>query len=233
MIEERSILENKYWRKFRYHRGKMFLMLPTDVFVTKIFTVLNAIGVQGNGKISSVIASVGPAFAAPVFSLHEEVLVKIFSFLSLSDLLHFSSVWRWWYRLSFDCILWKDVDLKRFASRLTDPVKLELLIFKRFSTKIHCLDLSGFTVSEDSLQILGSSCKRLRVLTLKSVTFTTDAHRAIQQDNLEGGGFFPEHLECLDIRFSHGHSRVYQAICVKSQLHQTARALWRFSLCTA
>lgn len=180
----------------------------------KLLPVLDVMGVLRNGQmpLRQVSTSVGSACSAPVLSLHEEDLVKIFSFLSLSDVLHVSRVCRWWYKLSFACILWKDVDMKHFAPRLTDPVKLELLIYRRFSTNIQCLDLSGFIISVKTLQILSSSCKRLRNLTLASVTFTSDANRAIHLDNLEGRGFFPAYLEYLDIRFSQGNSQVYRTI---------------------
>lgn len=150
--------------------------------------------------------------SSPMFSLNEEVLLKIFSFLSLEDLLRVCRVSRWWYRLSFDRLLWKSIDLKRFASRLTDALKLELLIFKRLSNKIHRLDLSGFTVSERTLNTLASSCKELHILKLKSATFTADKNRDIQLDNVEVSAQFPEKLEYLDIRFSHGNPRVYRAI---------------------
>ena len=178
-----------------------------------ISMVLNALGVQKNSKISprQVSTSVGFAFTAPVFSLHEEDLLKIFSFLSLSDLLRVSRVCRWWYSLSFDPILWRDIDLRRFASRLTDPVKMEMLIMKRLSS-IQCLDLSGFSISEETLRILFSFCKHLRVLKLKSVTFTGSTNRPTQMDDLEGRMLFPDSLEYLDIRFSQGHARVYRAI---------------------
>lgn len=148
----------------------------------------------------------------PVFSLHEEMLLKILSFLSPEDLLRFSRVSRMCYRLSLDRSLWRHVDLRSFASRLNDPAKLELLIFKRFSNKIRCLDLSGFTVSEGNLNTLAISCRQLRVLKLKSVTFTTDSNRDIQRHNSEQSAIFPEKLNCLDIRFSQGHPGVFRVI---------------------
>ena len=157
-------------------------------------------------------ASSSSAIAAPISGLHEEDLLNIFSFLSLDDLLHVSRVCRRWYRLSFDYILWKYADLKRFASRFTDPVKLNLLILKRFSpSKIQRLDLSGFTISERTLQILNSSCKQLKALTLKSVTFISHTDRVILEQT-DQARFFPADLEYLDIRFSQGHCRVYREI---------------------
>lgn len=149
---------------------------------------------------------------SPVLSLKEEILLKIFSFLSLEDLLRVSRVCRWWYRLSFDRFLWKRIDLKRFSSRMTDALKLELLILKRLSNKIQCLELSGFTVSERTLHTLASSCKELHILKLESVTFTADTNRDPQLDNVEVSAQFPGKLEYLDVRFSQGNPRVYRAI---------------------
>lgn len=83
--------------------------------------------------------------------------------------------------------LWNTVDLKLFASRLPYPVKIKLLIFKRFSNKILCLDLRGFTVLEGTLNTLAPSWKQLHVLKLKSVSSTTDSnmYTDIQLDNLD------------------------------------------------
>lgn len=186
-----------------------------NMFARLVTAALNVMGTrtsweQTKTSARQVTAGIGFTNNAtpPLFGLHEEMLLKILSFLSLEDLLRFSRVSRMCYRLSLDRSLWKNVDMRRFASRLNDPEKLELLIFKRFSNKIQCFDLSGFTVSEGTLNTLAISCKQLRVLKLKSVTFMTDTNRVIQRDNLD----FPGKLNCLDIRFSHGHPRVFRAI---------------------
>ena len=181
----------------------------------KLFMALDAVGVVRNEKISAAQVTerdVRSALGAPVFSLGDEDLLKIFSFLSLGDLLQASRVCRWWYRLSFDGVLWKNVDMRRFATRLTDPDTMQSLLVKRFSTKIRSLDLSGFTLSDETLQRL-ASCKGLRVLKLKSVKFTATT-RPLQQNELQEKRVFPKKLEELDIRFSHGHSQVYRAIAL-------------------
>ena len=169
--------------------------------------VLSVVGLQGNRRqthAGTKHTSVnGHNIFAPVFSLHEEVVLRIFSFLPLSDLIRVSRVCRWWYRLSFDRFLFKNVDLRPFATRLTDPVKIELLFTKRMASIVQCLDLSGFNISGETLRILASSCSQLRVLKLKSVTFTPGT---------KGKDIFPENLKVLDIRFSQGHPGVYRAI---------------------
>ena len=164
----------------------------------KLFMALDAVGVVRNEKISAAQVTerdVRSALGAPVFSLGDEDLLKIFSFLSLGDLLQASRVCRWWYRLSFDGVLWKDVDMRRFATRLTDPETMQSLLVKRFSTKIRSLDLSGFTLSDETLQRL-ASCKGLRVLKLKSVKFTATT-RPLQQNELQEKRVFPKQLEEL------------------------------------
>ena len=169
--------------------------------------VLSVVGLKGNRRqthAGTEHRSVnGPNISAPVFSLHEEDVLRIFSFLPLSDLIRVSRVCRWWYRLSFDRFLFKNVDLRPFATRLTDPVKIELLFTKRMASIVQCLDLSGFNISGETLRILASSCSQLRVLKLKSVTFTPGT---------KGKDTFPENLKILDIRFSQGHPGVYRAI---------------------
>ena len=169
--------------------------------------VLSVVGLKGNRRQTQAgtkHASVnGHNILAPVFSLHEEVVLRILSFLPLSDLIRVSRVCRWWYRLSFDRFLFKNVDLRPFATRLTNPVKMELLFTKRMASIVQCLDLSGFNISGETLRILASSCSQLRVLKLKSVTFTPGT---------KGKNIFPENLKVLDIRFSQGHPGVYRAI---------------------
>lgn len=169
--------------------------------------VLSVVGLKGNRRqthAGTEHTSVnGCNISAPVFSLHEEDVLRIFSFLPLSDLIRVSRVCRWWYRLSFDRFLFKNVDLRPFATRLTDSVNIELLFTKRMASIAQCLDLSGFNISGGTLRILASSCSQLRVLKLKSVTFTPGT---------KGKDIFPENLKILDIRFSQGHPGVYRAI---------------------
>ena len=147
-----------------------------------------------------------------VFGLDEGTLLKIFSFLPVKDLLRASQVCRLWYRLSYDRLLWRAVDLRRFSKSFDDPEKLNVQAVKRLAG-IHCLDLSGFNLSEENLAALATQCKGLRVLKLKSVTFTTDPRK--KRKEILGGQstvLFPQHLHYLDIRFSHGNPKAYRAI---------------------
>lgn len=145
---------------------------------------------------------------AVVFSLDEGTLLKIFSFLPLRDLLSACQVCRLWYRLSFDFLLWRSTDLRRFSKCLNDPIKFQALAINRLAEKINCVDLSGFILTEESIRVLATQCKKLRVLKLKSVTFAQSCREARGKETM----LFPKHLDCLDIRFSHGNPRVYRAI---------------------
>ena len=148
-----------------------------------------------------------------VFRLDEGTLLKIFGFLPVKDLLRASQVCRLWYRLSYDRLLWGAVDLRRFSKSFDDPEKFNAQAVKRFAGNIQCLDLSGFNLSEENLAALATQCKGLRVLKLKSVTFTTDPRKK-RKETLGGQNtvLFPKHLHYLDIRFSHGNPKVYRAI---------------------
>ena len=148
-----------------------------------------------------------------VFRLDEGTLLKIFGFLTIKDLLRASQVCRLWYRLSYDRLLWGAVDLRRFSTSFDDPEKFNAQAVQRMAGNIHCLDLSGFNLSEEKLAALATHCKGLRVLKLKSVAFTTDPRN--KRKEIRSGQstvLFPKHLRYLDIRFSHGNPKVYRAI---------------------
>lgn len=150
---------------------------------------------------------------APVFRLDEGTLLKIFGFLPTKDLIRASQVCKLWYRLSYDQLLWKIVDLRSFTNSLVDPEKFQAHVITRLATgKIRCLDLSGFVLSEGTLGVLATQCKELRVLKLKSVTFTADVKNNRPAIRSQNTVLFPKHLDCLDIRFSHGSPGVYRAI---------------------
>ena len=145
---------------------------------------------------------------APVFDLDEGTLLKIFRFLPTQDLLRACQVCRLWQRLSYDLLLWKTTNLKRFSTSLVDSEKFQALAVNRLANKTRCLDLSGFLLTEDSLRVLATHCKKLRQLKLKSVTFAVDRNKTQSKEDV----LFPGDLEYLDVRFSHGNPRVYRAI---------------------
>lgn len=147
-----------------------------------------------------------------VFNLDEGTLVKIFSYLPIRDLVRASQVCKLWNRLSYDRLLWKIVDLKYFYRSLIDPITFQTQAFTRFAGKVNCLDLSGFTLTEETLGALATYCKELRVLKLKSVKFATLSNGAFTGNRGQNEIMFPSNLEYLDIRFSHGNPRVYMAI---------------------
>lgn len=147
-----------------------------------------------------------------VFSLDEGTLVKIFSYLPIRDLVRASKVCKLWNRLSYDRLLWKIVDLKCFYRSLIDPITFQTQAFTRFAGKVNCLDLSGFTLTEETVGALATYCKELRVLKLKSVKFATLSNGVCTGNHSRNNIMFPGNLEYLDIRFSHGNPQVYKAI---------------------
>ena len=181
-------------------------MLIADVqFPLKMEVVLNAALTVFTGFFRE---SKHSAVVAPIFNLDEGTLLKIFSFLSTQDLLRACRVCSLWQKLSYDLLLWKTTDLRKFSTSLVDSEKFQALAVNRLANKTRCLDLSGFLLTEDSLRVLATHCKRLRQLKLKSVTFAVDRKKIHSQEDV----LFPRDLECLDIRFSHGNPRVYRAI---------------------
>ena len=148
----------------------------------------------------------------PVFSLDEGTVVKIFGFLPMRDLLRVSRVCKLWNRLSYDRLLWKVVDLRHFSKALVSPIKFQALAVTRLAGKVNCLELSGFTLTEETLGVLATHCKELRVFKLKSVTFATRSSGDLKESRCQNTVLFPRNLEYLDIRFSHGNPRVYRAI---------------------
>ena len=126
-----------------------------------------------------------------VFNLDEGTLVKIFSYLPIRDLVRASQVCKLWNRLSYDRLLWKIVDLKYFYRSLIDPITFQTQAFTRFAGKVNCLDLSGFTLTEETLGALATYCRELRVLKLKSVKFATLSNGAFTGNRGQNEIMFP------------------------------------------
>ena len=145
--------------------------------------------------------------------LDEFLVLKILSYLPLFDLIRASQVSRRWYRISFDKLLWKNVDLRRFTKLPDSEDVFERLTEGRLADKIHNLDLSGLVLTEKNLNAIAVRCKNLRSLTLKCVTFKSNDSQDIKNTQLV---VIPKHLERLDIRFSRGSHWFF--ISIASQL---------------
>ena len=140
-----------------------------------------------------------------IFNFDDSLLLHVFGYLSVRGLLCVSRVCRQWNRVAADGTLWRNVDLKPFHRQLGKENRvpqLDELIASRLST-VFSLDLSGFTLASRTLTLLHTTCKNLRKLILKAVTF---------RDSFEYSLSVPDSLEYLDVRFSNGSSRVFLAI---------------------
>lgn len=148
-----------------------------------------------------------PRAGAKISVLNDSNILKIFQYLSISELINASVVCKRWRHLSFDGSLWKHVDLRHFAQTLHDEPALRFVTNAYLVQKAETLDLSGFNVSHTTLNSLATNCPDLRKLVLKSVTFSIHEEEDVEKEVL-----FPADLEHLDIRYSHGDPAVYQAM---------------------
>ncbi|KAM9509905.1 S-phase kinase-associated protein 2 isoform 2-T2 [Guaruba guarouba] len=153
-------------------------------------------------------------------TLPDELLLAIFAYLPLSDLIRVSVVCKRWHRLSFDESLWQTLDL---AGKILLPgVVGQLLpagvtvfrcprssisspLFKTSKPlKLQCMDLSNCTISVTSLQSILSLCEKLQNLSLEGLVLSDDIIKNIAQNpslvrlNLSGcSGFAVEPLELM------------------------------------
>ncbi|XP_057270289.1 S-phase kinase-associated protein 2 [Pezoporus wallicus] len=153
-------------------------------------------------------------------TLPDELLLAIFAYLPLSDLIRVSVVCKRWHRLSFDESLWQTLDL---AGKILLPgVVGQLLpagvtvfrcprssigspLFKTSKPlKLQCMDLSNCTMSVASLQSILSLCEKLQNLSLEGLVLSDDIIEYIAQNpslvrlNLSGcSGFAVEPLKLM------------------------------------
>ncbi|XP_069819173.1 S-phase kinase-associated protein 2 [Dendropsophus ebraccatus] len=150
-------------------------------------------------------------------SLPDELLLGIFSYLHLTDLLRASRVCKRWNRLSCDESLWHSVDLtgKHLANGgIGNVLSLGVVVlrcprsclgeplFKHVRPlRLQHADLSNCTVSTDALESIISRCHNLHNLSLEGLQLSDTIVCAIAQNpdlkrlNLCGcSGFTPESL---------------------------------------
>ncbi|KAM3939311.1 S-phase kinase-associated protein 2 [Leptodactylus fuscus] len=150
-------------------------------------------------------------------SLPDELLLGIFSYLHLTDLLRASRVCKRWNRLSCDESLWQSVDLT--GKHLVNGVIGKLLslgvvvlrcprsclgepLFKQVRPlRLQHADFSNCTASADTLQSIISRCHNLHNLSLEGLELSDGTICGIAQNsdlirlNLGGcSGFSPESL---------------------------------------
>nr|XP_025954137.1 S-phase kinase-associated protein 2 isoform X2 [Dromaius novaehollandiae] len=153
-------------------------------------------------------------------ALPDELLLAIFAYLPLNDLLKVSLICKRWRRLSFDESLWQTLDLT--GRNLLPGVIGQLLpagvtvfrcprscignpLFKTSKPlRVQHMDLSNCTVSVTDLQSILCRCEKLQNLSLEGLVLSDDIIKSIAQNpslmrlNLCGcSGFSAETLELM------------------------------------
>ncbi|KAE8636487.1 hypothetical protein XENTR_v10003010 [Xenopus tropicalis] len=151
-------------------------------------------------------------------TLPDELLLGIFNYLHLIDLLRAARVCKRWHRLLTDESLWHSLDLtgKHLADGIIGRVlSLGVVTFRcprscmgepMFTKTRHLrllhMDLSNSTVSVGALQSILSRCHKLQNLSLEGLVLSDDITRSISQNedlirlNLGGcSGFSSESLK--------------------------------------
>ena len=137
--------------------------------------------------------------------LPESVLLKIFSYFHISELVGMSRVNSEWYRLVYDWQLWQDVSLEKHSKNITD-LTLRKLMRNIFSSKLRYLDLTRFNISSGTLHVLSKHCPQLRTLILEYVNFH-ESYRDFPDIK-----YFPRNLRKMNIAQSSGPASIYRNI---------------------
>ncbi|XP_009960159.1 PREDICTED: S-phase kinase-associated protein 2 [Leptosomus discolor] len=153
-------------------------------------------------------------------ALPDELILAVFAYLPLKDLINVSLTCKRWHRLSFDESLWQTLDL---SGRNLLPGVIGLLLpagvtvfqgsrsciwnplFKTNKPlKVQHMDLSNSTVSVADLQSILCLCERLQNLSLEGLVLSDDIIKSIAKNpnlirlNLCGcSGFSAEALELM------------------------------------
>ncbi|XP_053151264.1 S-phase kinase-associated protein 2 isoform X2 [Hemicordylus capensis] len=151
-------------------------------------------------------------------TLPDELLLGIFSYLSLTELLKVSQVCQRWHRLSIDESLWQTLDLSNKSLRpgvIGQLLPLGVIAFRcprscvgdpLFKTsrplQVQHMDLSSCTIKVTDLQSILVHCQSLQNLSLEGLELSDDILRNIAQNpslvrlNFSGcSGFSAEALE--------------------------------------
>ncbi|KAK9408604.1 S-phase kinase-associated protein 2 [Crotalus adamanteus] len=153
-------------------------------------------------------------------TLPDELLLGIFSYLNLTDLLKVSQVCQRWHRLSLDESLWQTLDLagkNLLPGVIGQLLPLGVIAFRcprscigtpLFKTSralcVQHLDLSNCTIKVIDLESILGRCQNLQNLSLEGLILSSDIVRSIAQNpnlvrlNLSGcSGFSADTVEVL------------------------------------
>ncbi|KAG8456712.1 hypothetical protein GDO86_002479 [Hymenochirus boettgeri] len=149
-------------------------------------------------------------------ALPDELLLGIFSYLHLSDLLRVSRVCKRWHRLSCDESLWHSLDLT--GKHIADGVIGRVLSYgvvafrcprscvgepsftKMKLLRLQHLDLSNSTISFDAVQSIIYGCHKLQNLSLEGLALSDDIMR-LDELNLSWCDFTADHVKCAAEHF--------------------------------
>ncbi|XP_076218641.1 S-phase kinase-associated protein 2 isoform X3 [Aptenodytes patagonicus] len=155
-------------------------------------------------------------------ALPDELLLAIFAYLPLNDLLKVSLICKRWHRLSFDESLWQTLDLT--GRNLLPGVIGQLLpagvtvfrcprscignpLFKTSKPlRVQHMDLSNCTVSVADLQSILCLCERLQNLSLEGLVLSDDIIK-LEELNLSWCDFTATHVKAA---VNHVTSKVTQ-----------------------
>ncbi|MEE6458022.1 hypothetical protein FKM82_000151 [Ascaphus truei] len=143
-------------------------------------------------------------------ALPDELLLGIFSYLHLTNLLRVSRVCKRWHRLSFDESLWHSLDLtgKHLAKGVIGKVlSLGVVAFrcprscigepafkKSRPLRLQHVDLSNGTISVTALRSILSRCHKLQNLSLEGLLLSDDIIR-LKELNLSWCDFTADHVK--------------------------------------
>ena len=137
--------------------------------------------------------------------LPESVLLKIFSYFRISELVRVSRVNSDWRRVAHDWHLWQTVNLAKYSKTVSD-LTLRKLIRNVFPVKLRFLELTKFNVSSGTLHVLRKNCPRLKTLILEYANFHESYKEFPEID------YFPRNLKELNIAQSIGPASIYRNI---------------------
>ena len=109
-----------------------------------------------------------------ILHLDEGILLQIFDYLNIFDLLQAGQVCKTWYRIARDCTLWKSLDLKPLKKPFSSGNELEYFFLHHPVTRLINLDLSGLQLTGRVFTALTTNCPRLKKLVLNAANFVTE-----------------------------------------------------------
>ncbi|NXW11624.1 SKP2 protein, partial [Fregetta grallaria] len=153
-------------------------------------------------------------------ALPDELILAIFAYLPLNDLLYVSRVCKRWYSLSYDESLWQSLDLtgkNLLPGAIGQLLPAGVSVFRcprtcignpLFKTntplRVQHMDLSNCTISVEDLQSILCLCERLQNLSLEGLVLCDNIIESIAKNprlmrlNLCGcSGFSAESLELM------------------------------------